>query len=288
MTVSNISFSQTFAQNNYPVKTLSNQERLFDGSVINKANPAEFEFSFPALKDGDFSTIFDLLVNYKTATSTLNTFDLYIATNVDVYKLETAVITSGNFVIERSRPLRLTISGEATKLLYMDSLSKSNIPGTLQTRSTPLRYIAKPEVSVTLASQPLSNIIGASIELQNDIEWLPYTTIHNALSATDSSNSMYPSDFTLNKRVLAGSVGVYSTDTKGTGVIAPQNWSSSSPIVITAGNGSGSAFRGFSVDGNCSFTNRIGSGSVYTQNFDWRLIDNPSNLGSILTYTTGA
>ena len=288
MTISSISFSQTFAQNNYPVKTLYNQNFLFDGSVINKANPAEFELSFPALKDADFSTIFNLLVNYKSGTSTLNTFDLYVATNLDVYKLETAVITSGTFVIERSRPLRMTISGEATKLSYMDSLTKDTLPGTLQSRTSPLRYISRPEVVVSLASQNLSDIIGTSIELQNDIEWSPYTTVHAATSATDSSNSMYPGDFTLNKRILSGSVMRYVTDSKGTGTIAPQNWSSSSPIVITAGNGTGAAFRGFSVNGNCSFTNRIGSGSVYTQSFDWRLIDNPTSLGSILTYTTGA
>ena len=151
-----------------------------------------------------------------------------------------------------------------------------------------MRYITRPEVTVSLASQNLSDIIGTSIELQNDIEWSPYTTVHAATSATDSSNSMYPGDFTLNKRILSGSVMRYVTDTKGTGTIAPQNWSSSSPIVITAGNGTGAAFRGFSVNGNCSFTNRIGSGSVYTQSFDWRLIDNPTSLGSILTYTTGA
>ena len=288
MTISSISFSQTFAQNNYQVKTLYNQNFLFDGSVINKANPAEFELSFPALKDTDFSTIFNLLVNYKSGTSTLNTFDLYVATNLDVYKLETAVITSGTFVIERSRPLRMTISGEATKLSYMDSLTKDTLPGTLQSRASSLRYISRPEVAVSLASQNLSDIIGTSIELQNDIEWSPYTTVHAATSATDSSNSMYPGDFTLNKRILSGSVMRYVTDTKGTGTIAPQNWSSSSPIVITAGNGTGAAFRGFSVNGNCSFTNRIGSGSVYTQSFDWRLIDNPTSLGSILTYTTGA
>ena len=292
MTVSSISFSQTFAQNNYPVKTLYNQNFLFDGSVINKANPAEFELSFPALKDTDFRTIFNLLVHYDNtgprAFHTLNTFDLYVATNLDVYKLETAVITSGTFVIERSRPLRMTISGEATKLSYMDSLTKDTLPGTLQSRTSPLRYITKPEVTVSLASQNLSDIIGTSIELQNDIEWSPYTTVHAATSATDSSNSMYPGDFTLNKRILSGSVTRYVTDTKGTGTIAPQNWSSSSPIVITAGNGTGAAFRGFSVNGNCSFTNRIGSGSVYTQSFDWRLIDNPTSLGDILTYTTGA
>ena len=76
--ISSISFSQTFAQDSFEVKTLHNQRNVFAGSVINKANPANFEFTFPALKDGDFTTIFNLLVDYQGTTNKLRTFDLYI------------------------------------------------------------------------------------------------------------------------------------------------------------------------------------------------------------------
>ena len=62
--VSSISFSQTFTEKSYSVKTLHNNKNLFDSSVINKANPADFELTFPLLKEGDFKTVFNLLVNY--------------------------------------------------------------------------------------------------------------------------------------------------------------------------------------------------------------------------------
>ena len=99
---------------------------------------------------------------------------------------------------------------------------------------------------------------------------------------------MYPSDFTLGKRILGGTIATYVTETKQSGTLALQSWDSSAPILLKVGEGTGTAFRGITLNGNCSFTNRVGSGSVFVQNFDWRLTDNPTDLGNILTYTTGA
>ena len=47
----------------------------------------------------------------------VQSFDLYITTASDVFKLQTCVITNGTINIERLRPLSLSISGEASKLL---------------------------------------------------------------------------------------------------------------------------------------------------------------------------
>ena len=58
--ISSINFSQTFTEKSYSVKTLHNQKNLFDSSVINKANPANFDITFPLLKEGDFTTVFNL------------------------------------------------------------------------------------------------------------------------------------------------------------------------------------------------------------------------------------
>ena len=286
--ISSISFSQTFTEQSYSVKTLHNQKNLFDSSVINKANPANFEFTFPLLKEGDFTTIFNLLVNYSGTTNKVRTFDLYISTELDVFKVETAVITNGSFVIERSRPLSLTVSGEASKLSYLGLKSAVTIPGSSVSRSATMSYMIRPELSVTLNSSILSNIASVSMELQNNIDWNPYTTVHGALNTTSSANSMYPSNFTLKKRILGGTITTYITETKQSGGLALQSWDSSAPILIKAGEGSGTAFRGVSLTGNCSFTNRVGSDAVFLQNFDWRLTDNPTDLGNILTYTTGA
>ena len=67
-------------------------------------------------------------------------------------------------------------------------------------------YNMNPVVSVTLDSQALQNIVSVAVELQNDIEWNPYSTVHQALSVTNASNAMYPTDFALKKRSLAGSI----------------------------------------------------------------------------------
>ena len=290
--VSAISFGQTFNESGYAKKTLHNQKNVFEGSVINKANPADFEFTFPAIKHGDFAIVFNLLTTYNGTTNKPSTFDLYISTQLDVFKLETCVITNGAFVIEKSRPLSMTVSGDASKLSYAGAKASFTIPGSVAARSSSMGYIMNPVVSATLDSQALSNIVSVAIELQNDIKWNPYTTVHQALNVTNASNAMYPTDFTLSKRSLAGSISKYVTENKGTvgsttNALALQSWDEAASIAITAGEGSGGSFRGFSFAGNCSYTNRIGVGSVFTQSYDWKLIDNPTNLSSIITYTTG-
>ena len=59
--VTDVSFSQTFSEESYPVKTLHAQNNLFEGSVINKANVANFSFSVPTLKESDYTILETLL-----------------------------------------------------------------------------------------------------------------------------------------------------------------------------------------------------------------------------------
>ena len=40
-----LSFNQTFAEDAYSVKTLHNQSKMFRGTSITKANPANFSFA---------------------------------------------------------------------------------------------------------------------------------------------------------------------------------------------------------------------------------------------------
>ena len=167
--VSDVSFSQTFSETSYPVKTLHAQNNVFEGSVINKANPANFSLSFPALVEADYSIIQTLLLG---ATS----FDLFVKTEADTFKLEKAVITNGSFVIERSRPLSIEIQGEASKLTRGATLT-----GVAQTRSSTSTFTV-PALDITLDSSSLSNVVTVTMELQNDITWTPYTTVNNSLS----------------------------------------------------------------------------------------------------------
>lgn len=270
--VTDIEFSQTFSEDSYSVRTLHAPNNLFEGSVINKANAANFKFTFPAITQADYSIIETLLLN-------ASSFDLYVQTQADTFKIETAVITNGSFVIERSRPLSIEIDGEGGKLIRGASLA-----GALQTRSSTKNYVI-PIVDITLNGTTLSDIIGVTMELQNDVEWTPYTTVAGALSATSAATSMFPSTFTLSKKILAGSIRQYLT---GSNIAYTQGWDTDASLSIKAGNGqSGANFRGFSFGpATCAFTNRIRQGNVFLQAYDWRMTENPSNLATILKYET--
>ena len=105
---SEISFGQTFQESSFEVKTIQSQGS-FEGSVINRANAAEFSLNVPLLEEATNTVLFDRLVDAAA-------FDLYISSQHDVWKLEKCVIQDGTFEINQSRPLRLAISGEASKL----------------------------------------------------------------------------------------------------------------------------------------------------------------------------
>ena len=67
-----ISFSQTFAQDSYSVKTLHNQSKMFEGATITKANPANFNFDVPLTIEKDESPVVDLLSELNNRKSTQN------------------------------------------------------------------------------------------------------------------------------------------------------------------------------------------------------------------------
>ena len=114
-----ISFGQTFQEKSFEVKTIQSQGS-FEGSVINKANPVEFSLNTPLLKEATNKILFDKLVSAES-------FDLYISSQYDVWKLEKCVIQDGQFEINKSRPLRLAISGEASKLSTYTPNASANV-----------------------------------------------------------------------------------------------------------------------------------------------------------------
>ena len=272
-----LSFSQTFTDKTYPQKTLHEQHKLHDASNIKKANPANFAMTIPMITQSTLDVIFDLLVNFKSGEYTLNTFDLYIKLPNDIYKLEKCVITNGTFIIEKLENLKLTIAGEATKLTRGATLSSTPSRGTRD-------YHMLKAVDVYVdSSSPLSNIYKVSMELQNSIKWNPYETVNDALDIGNThseSTTMYPSNFTLEKRILSGSVGQYVTDSTNSNV---QTWKIGVPVRVNAGNGeAGNSFRGFSFKStNGSFTDRNTVADVFTQSYDWKMNENTTNLGSV-------
>ena len=280
---STISFSQTFTEDSYPVKTLHTQSNMFEGSVINRANAANFSFSFPMLRESDFSVMFDLLVDYDSSGSNIQAFDAYISTEQDVFRLQNCVMTNGSFLIEKLRPLSLTVSGEASKLSKVGEKSSYTIPGIVQTRSATRTYNQLLDLDITLDGSNLDHITQVAVELQNEVNWTPFATVNDAVNVTSASNSMFPSSYTLEKRILAGSIQQYVTDESGSNLLT---WDTNVSLRIKAGQTAGS-FYGIDLNmPSCSFTNRMAPSGVFVQNYDWRMLSNPTDLGSIFTYTT--
>ena len=279
--VSEINFAQTFQERSFEVKTLHNRSS-FEGSVINRANPAEFSFNTALLYDDRHRVVFDRLLD-------CDTFDLYISTQSDdVWKLEKCVIQDGTFEINKSRPLRLAISGEASKLSKLSgtiaSLTADNtIPGNDFTYPAPT-YVVPHIVTLTLGSDDIKDgVVGLSVELQNDISWNNYNTIQGALSATNAATSMYPSNFTVGTRVLAGSISKYLKDTS-TSVLT---WNDNAALrMVVQHLPAGGRGLDFNIT-NCSFTNRLSTSDVFREEFNWRMTQNPTALSSVITYQTG-
>ncbi len=271
--VGEINFNQTFSEKSYPVKTLHAQTNVFEASVINKASPANFNFNIFAIVENDFSIVETLMLN-------VSAFDLFIKTAADIFKITNCVITNGTFVIEKSRPLSIAVQGQGSRVLRGQSLT-----GSLQSRNATKTYTIPQSLTTTINGTTVPFIISHTLELQNDIKWTPYTTVNGALDANSASNSMYPSSFTLSKKILSGSMVEYLTNVNASDA---QTWSKNASIRIKAGNGlSSSSFRGFDFGpATCSFTNRANTGNVFTQSYDWRMTQNPTSLGSVLKYVT--
>ena len=207
-TSSAISFSQTFASDSYSVKTLHDQSKMFDGSTITKANPANFEFDVPLTKEKDESIIIDLLSD--VTDGQLKSFDVYLQSNQSTFKLENAIITGGAIDFRRNNPLTIRLQGEGTKFSKVGNESYT-IPGSTESESatrTPLMVYPV----VTVDSLDMNNITSATVNIQNNIDWTPFETLQSSLSVTDASNVMRASNYVVSKRLISGAISQYQTD----------------------------------------------------------------------------
>ena len=98
------SFNQTFAEDAYSVKTLHDQTKMFQGTSVTKANPANFSFAIHLTSEKDEQIVLDLLTDYDTSTGEqlLKSSDMYIVSNESTFKLEGCVITQGEFSFART------------------------------------------------------------------------------------------------------------------------------------------------------------------------------------------
>lgn len=274
-----LSFSQTFAEDAYSVKTLHDQTKMFQGTSVTKANPADFSFEVHLTSEKDESIVLDLLTDYDTTSGEqlLKSFDMYIVSNESTLKLEGCIITSGEFNFAKNSPLLLSVSGQAKKLSRVGDENYS-LPGSLQSASA-TRTPTKPLLDVEVDGSDVSNLATATLSVQNNIEWTPYETLQNSLSVTSASNAMYPSNYSLKDRVVSGNVTQFHTSSNSSEY---QTFDTSTNIDIKT-IVSGSTFFHANLDG-CMFTKRSSPGEVFTQTYDYRLVNSPTDLGTIITY----
>jgi len=203
---------------------------------------------------------------------------LYIVTRQDTFKIEKAVLTNGSFAVEKGKVLSLSVSGESSKVLRVGTQDYT-IPGSLSPR-TSKTYLKSSHNSIVLNGEDISeHSLTLSVELQNEVKWLPYNTIQKAVAGS----TMYPTDYVIDSRILAGSIQRYVTPDTDADL---QSYETNVPLRIKIGQNVGGTFYGFDFNiGSCSYTNRLNTGSIFTQNYDWRMTDN-SSLSNIISYIT--
>ena len=278
-TTPEVSFSQTFAEDAYEVKTLHDQTKMFQGTSITKANPADFSFAVHLTQEKDETIVKSLLTDYDTSNGEqlLKSFDLYIVTSESTFKLEGGVITQGEFNLAKGSHLILTVSGQAIKLSRVGNASFS-LPGSLVSASS-TRTPTVPLLDVEVDSVNVPNLTATTLQVQNNIDWTPYETLQNSLSVTNASNAMYPTTYTLGDRVVSGNITQFITSNNSSTF---QSFDTSANIAVkTIVNGS--TFLNANLTG-CMFTKRSNIAEVYTQTIDYRLVTSPANLGTIITY----
>ena len=274
-----LSFSQTFAEDAYEVKTLHDQTKMFLGTSVTKANPADFNFQVALTQEKDESIVKSLLTDYDTSTGEqlLKKFDLYFVSGESTFKIHDCVITNGDFIMERTKPLTLSVSGQGTKLERVGNASFS-LPGTLQSASA-TRTPVKALLDVEVGGADVTNLVSTTLSVQNNIDWTPYETLHESLSVTNASNAMYPSAYSLKDRVVSGNIVQYTGNNNST---TAQSFNTNTSVAVKTID-QNSTFFNANLSG-CMFTKRLNVAEVFTQTFDYRLVTSPANLGTIITY----
>ena len=270
-----LSFGQTFTEKSTSVKTLHSQD-FFEASTIVKANPANFNFSTPLLQQNDNKIAFSRLLDCAS-------FDLFIQADESTFHLDNCVFTNGSFVIERSTELKLALSGQAEKLNRLGD-EHVVIPGTDVTRSSSRHFLRPLENTITFDSVDISSeVFNVSAELQNEISWNKYETVHSGINVSNRTNAMYPSGFTIGKKSFAGSIGRYLEDGSQTRFL---NFDKDFSLRIKSGETISGTFYGLDFNMNsCSFTSRMTPEVVFTEHFDWRMTSN-NTLTTLINYTT--
>ena len=279
--VQNIEFNQAFKQESYKTKTLQEQSSWYEGSSITTANNANFSISIHMVDESSTHQhkLIELLL--ETDTRTLKTFTLFIDPEKEdkMYKIESCIITSGSFNLPRGGIMTADFEGQGTKLTRINKVTLTDS----SYDTTPTFAVAR-RVDVTVNSQALENVLGVTLEIQNDVEWTRSKTLQNSLSVTDASDSVYPANFVLSKRTVAGNITQYVNQKVTQSNANVQSWKENIPIHIKAGL----ATSNYQLNAQltpCSYTNRVNPSEAFTQSYDFRLLRQVTPLNTLIQHT---
>jgi len=275
----NLTLTQTFAEDAYSVKTLHDQTKMFRGTSITKANPADFSFSTHLTTEKDEQIILELLTDIVTTSGDqqLKSFDIYVVSTNGTFKIEGCVITQGEFQFAKGSHLILNVSGQGKKLSRVGDENYS-LPGNLQSASA-TRTPTKPLLDVLVSNSTVSNLVTTTLQIQNNIEWTPYETLQNSLSVTNATNAMYPSDYSLTDRNVSGNITQFHSDANASEY---QTFNTSTSVQIRTKVNNSIFFNANLAD--CMYTKRSSVEEVFTQTYDFRLVGTPTDLGNQITY----
>lgn len=266
--INNINFTQTIKEESRSEKTIQLQ-KMFETSRIYEANPAVFSFTIPALRETDLKVAFNRVLDCYT-------FDLYIKTNQDLFKLTNCIATKALFGTDRYKPLTLTIEGEASKLTREGDAGTA-IPGTIDIRSGTKTYNRLNYVSIDInTGLSIDRVTEFGAEINNIIEWKDNSIIEGC---ADDKVFTYPETFTVDKKRVIGSFSTYDVGDLITFKDAN--------LQLKIGELSGATFYGFQFNlPTVLITTRLQTGNIFTHVYDWRLVDYTGDLQEIIYYVT--
>jgi hypothetical protein len=265
-----LSFSQTFDEKPRSVKTLHAQNAVFEDATITKANSANFNFTVLLVKGTDFDIIGDWLTTYTELDESLLTYDIYVDTGVDIFKIRKCLAERGTFQIARDQLVTVNISGSGAQLTRFGA-SGTAMPGSLAARDANIEPIIPHFNSVELNSVSLSNISSVTIELSNEVQWLEHDNLHSSLYVTGAADTSYPAAFVVSKKVLSGTIMQYLNPGSD-----PSWWSTNATISIKIGQ-SGAYFLEVNMP-KAVITKRIQPDAVFMQGYDFRLTQTPTQI----------
>lgn len=274
-----LGFSQTFEEKAQNVKTLHDQFAMFEKAIINKANPADFNFTCLLVKGQDFQVIGDWLTQQANVTSdeSLYSYDVYVDTGVHIFKITKGVLTRATFQIQKEAVITVSIQGTASKLERFGPTG-TTIPGTLVARDAVHEGIIPRRLLIEKDSIVVDNIVGVSVELVNNVQWVEYDTLHKSLYVTSPSETQVPEVFVVSSKVLSGTVQKYLTEDASD----VQGWSTNSTLRIRVGDES-SYFLDINIP-QVVYTTNVGTENVFTQTYSFRMTHSPSNIADVINY----